>query len=290
VVGALLEDIAAGLDFAEVKARFDAKLHPLIYQRPQAAPAAGAIAAAEKLVETLGIAPSLERRFARLDEIEAIWRPMARKAPPAAGGVFGHLAAKGDATAPSASGMPPVTMTWEKFARTVRPGATAIEVQVPGHGAFIALTTAAHPDAPPILRWDRQEARNPVAWYVYHNGSPAAQWGLHGGAWAKVEALALLPSLWGDQPASHLGEGVVVMIEGALDGGTPHNGLFPENLRPELHGARAVIEAYSKGATLEPAGGAAACGLDLRKGQTINCVLRVTSATGKTDYRIDRWD
>src|ERR1019366_3072135 len=93
VVGSLLEDIAAGKPFAEIKRAFDAKLHPLIYQRPQAAPTAGNIKAAEAIVEKLGIAPSLERRFARLDEVLpwAIWQPKAPAAPQNTGGVFGHL-------------------------------------------------------------------------------------------------------------------------------------------------------------------------------------------------------
>lgn len=287
VVGSLLEDIAAGLDFADVKARFDAKMHPLQYQRPQAAPNAGAIAAAEKMVEQLGVAPSLERRIARIDEIEAIWRPTDPKVEPRSGGVFGHLSAKGATDVPSLS-TPAVTMTWEKFARTILPGALAMEAQVPSHGNFIAMTTAVHPDAPPILKWDREDARNPVAWYLYHGGSSAQQWGLRPG-WTKVEALSLSPAMWGADPSPHLGEGAVIVLEGAVDSRNEGGCLFPETLRNELHSVRSVIEAYSKRATLGPPDGPAACGLHLGK-SAANHVLRVTSATGKTDYRIDRWD
>lgn len=290
VVGSLLEDIAAGLDFAEVKRRFDAKLHPLQYQRPQAAPSAGAIAAAEKMVETMEIGPSLERRFASLDDIDAIWVPEETKPAAPKGGVFGHLSPKDAASAPSVSGLPAATMTWEKFARTVLPGATAMEAHVPAHGNFIGMTTAANADAPPILRWDREDDRNPVAWYLYHGGSPATRWGLRGNAWAKVAALSLLPTMWGEKPSPHLGEGVIIVLDGALDTDTQSNCLFPETLRDELHGVRSVIEAYSKRATLAPPEGAPACGLDMRKGGQAGYLLRVTSATGKTDYRIDRWD
>jgi hypothetical protein len=290
MIGSLLEDIAAGLDFADVKRRFDSKMHPLQYQRPQAAPTAGAIAAAEKVFEQMGLAPALERRFARLDEVEALWAHTAPKpAEHGAGGVFGHLAPKGHAPAVGASGMPAVTMTWEKFARTVLPGATAIEAMVPARGNFLGMTTAVHADAPPLLRWDRDDRRNPVAWYLWHGGSTASQWGLSAG-WRKVSALTLLPTMWGPEPAPHLGEGVVVILDGALDTRDPGAALFPETIRQELHGVRAVIEAYSKRATLGPPGGPAACGLDLRKGANMDSHLRVTSATGKTDYRIDRWD
>jgi hypothetical protein len=95
VVGSLLEDIAAGLPFDTIKARFDAKLGPLIYQRPQAAPTAGNIKAAEELVAKLGIAPSLERRFARLDELRANWVPAVAKEAAPTGGVFRPPEGKG---------------------------------------------------------------------------------------------------------------------------------------------------------------------------------------------------
>lgn len=289
VIGPLLDDIAAGLPFAEIKARFDAKMHPLQYQRPQAAPSAGNIAASEALVAKLGIAPSLERRFARLDELQTIWRPTARPKPETAGGVFGHLKAK-DANTVQSVDLPGTTMTWDKFTRTVMPNVEQVEISVPGHGRFIALTTAANADAPPIMKWDREDERNPFAWYVYHNGSPAQQWRLTGGAWAKIAAIVNNPTMWGSKPMSFLGEGVVLIIEGAVDTRTNSgNALFPECLREELHGARPTIEAYSRSAILGGREEASACGYHIGKGSA-DCVLRTFVAGSWTPYRIDRWD
>lgn len=88
--GSLLDDIASGMDFATVSERWKKKMHPLQYQRPQAPPSAGQIDAAEKLVEKLGIAPALKRRFARLEECEKIWTPRPVQEKPS-GSVFGHL-------------------------------------------------------------------------------------------------------------------------------------------------------------------------------------------------------
>ncbi len=283
VVGSLLEDIASGLSFGDVKARFDAKLHPLQYQRPQAAPSAGAIALAEKTFEAMGLTPALERRWARLDEIETIWRPVCSAGKAPAGGVFGHLTPKGAAGPIGVPGMPPVTMTWDKFTRTVLSGALAIECNVPSHGNFIAMTTAVNADAPPLLKWN-----NPFAWYVYHGGSPAQQWGLSSG-WRKVEALSRSPTAWGENAPTFLHEGVIIVLEGAQDMRNESACLFPETLRNELHGVRSVIEAYSHRAKLGDAGGPAASGLHLGKGAA-GYVLRVKSAIGTTDYRIDRWD
>lgn len=287
MTGTLLEDIAAGLPFADVKARFDAKVHPLLYQRPQAAPTAGNIVEAERVAERLGIARSLERRFARLDEVETVWRPVAPKARPAApGGVFSHLTPKGAGEGQSIDA-PAVTMTWEKFVRTILPGAEAIEAHViSGRMNFIALTTAEHADAPVIHKWG-----NPVAWYVYNGGSPASQWGIAPG-WAKVTAIVALPTMWGATPSPHLGEGFVLVLEGAADSQTGQgNAMFPECLIGDLHAIRSSIEAFSRRAEIKGRESASACGLDVRKGaKDIGYQLRVTTAGLKTTYRLDRWD
>jgi hypothetical protein len=167
MIGSLLEDIAAGLPLNDVQRRFAAKMDPAQYQRAQAAPAAGAIAQAEKLFAELGLAPALERRYARLDEVETIWRPApAPKAAPASGGLFGHLTPRGAAAQPAVLELPAAPITWEKFQRVVLPGAQSIAALVPATASrFMALITAANADAPPLLQWDRDEARNPVSWY-----------------------------------------------------------------------------------------------------------------------------
>ena len=289
VIGSLLEDIASGAAFPDIRVRFNAKVAPLAYQRPQAPPAAGNIAMAEKIVEQLGIGPSLERRFARLEELETLWRPAApAPAGKSMGGVFRHLLPK--ARPAEGLALPPVTMTWIKFAATVLPGATRMELDVPATGAFIAFTTAVHPAAPPILKWDREGRRNPVAWYVYPNGSPASQWGLAAG-WRTVTAISALPTIWGDQPMPFLGEGVMLVLEGAADQGISGNALFPSFLRDDLHGIRATIEAYAGKATLHGREMASACGYDIRKSSgTINQDVRVMSGGQWTRYIIDRWD
>lgn len=291
VIGSLLEDIAAGLPFDDVKSRFNAKMHPLMYQRPQAAPAWQAIAQAEKMVEQLGIARSLERRFARLEEIEAIWRPTPSDDVPS-GGVFGHLKPKRSVTVEPLD-IPPQTMTWEKFARTVLPEAEAISLYIgQGRHNFITYTSAVHADAPPILKWDRDERRCPIAWYVWHGGSPPEQYGLRGGSWCDVAAICTLPTTWGDKPQPWLSDGVTLMLKGAIDTRTGGgNALFPECLRPELHGVRSVVEAYSRRAEFQERENGSACGMDLRKaGGWPGYVLRVTSRGQTNAYRLDRWD
>ncbi len=269
-------------------------LGPLRYQRPQAAPSVGNIKAAEALVEKLGIAPSLERRFARLDDVQEVLWEFEPRQTVKAGGVFGHLKPKSDNGVRPVN-LPALTMTWEKFARTVLPSAEQIELMVPSNGRFIAMTTAVHDDAPPVLKWDRDDERNPVAWYVYPSGSPASQWGLSYRSWAKVLTVTPFPNQWGSHPMPFIGEGVVLVLEGAADSrDNSGNALFPECLKDDLHGARSTIEAYSRTARITGReDGQLASGYDVRKSNnasSVDCTLRVLAGGAWTSYHIDRWD
>jgi hypothetical protein len=293
MVGTLLEDIAAGMGFEDVSRRFAAKMHPLQYQRPQAAPSAGAIAQAEKIFEAMGLAASLRRRFARLDDVaEAIWRPAPPKvAEKPAGGVFGHLTPKG-ATPAAAMELPPQTMTWVKFSQTVLPTAESIEFHVPhGRTNYGALTAAVDPDAPPILQWDRPDRRNPVAWYVWNGGSGAAQWGLSSGARCRVDAIVACPAAWHGGISSHFGESFMLLLAGAAETRSAGLALFPECLRSELHPVRSVIEAHSRTGSIEGLGQPMACGPIFGKGGgTWDCTLTVAADGHKRTYKLDRWD
>jgi hypothetical protein len=289
MVGTLLEDIAAGMDFAEVSRRFKSKMHTLQYQRPQAAPSAGTIAQAEKVMEQLGAAGSLARRFARLEEIQAVWTPKVQPELKREG-LFSHLKPKG-VPEPINMSVPALTMTWDKFSRTVMPEADKIEFYSrASRDNFTALVTAVNADAPPILQWDGLERRNPVSWYVWHGGSPPEQFGLRTGSVYPVSAITLKPSMWGDAKFSHQGEAVIFLIEGARETRQAGAALFPEILKSEFHGIRSVIEAYSRSAEIEGMENATACGILLQKGQHWEHMFRVTAKGQALDYRLDRWD
>lgn len=291
VIGSLMEDIEAKLVPEQIVRRFGVLTNSLAYQRPKAPPKAGNIEAAEKLIEKMGLAPALERRYARLDEVlpHATWQAPVIKVhpqPAAAGRVFAHLTPntpvrKGTVT----NERFPIVITWSKFAEVVLPRAGAIHLRAPGHGAFIALATAVNPDAPRLFKWE-----NPFNWYVYPAGSSASQWNVSPLGWTQVNAVVPLPNLWGRDPQPHLSEGVVLVLEGCADGHHVGASLFPEILRGELHEVRSTIEAFSRSAKMDGQEAASACGYDLRKGQQINVLVRVSNGPHMTDYRIDRWD
>jgi hypothetical protein len=299
LIGTLLEDVQAGMPFATVKARYEAKMNPLLYQRAQAAPAAGNIAQAEKVVAQLQTAGALSRRFARLHEIVALWRPAdAKPEAPAVGGVFGGVKPKGKTAPVAAAVLPPIDMTWEKFARTVLPDATSIEYVLGSRDQFYALVTAADPDAPPVLQWDSEDQRNPVSWYTSTMQSAAA-WNLRHvyGQTVPVTAVALLPFQWYGDKFQNQGAGVIFTLKGCRDvranTGTPRGGgLFTECLKSEYHAVRSTLEAYLNCAEVTGADESDACGVCVRKTETKwGATFKVTSKTGIVAmYRLDRWD
>lgn len=291
MIGTLLEDIAAGMSFDAVSARFAAKMHPLQYQRPTAAPSAGNIAQAEKLIESMGVAESLKRRFARLSDLEVLWYPTKHPLTPPGSGIFSHLVTRESGPARRPLEVPQVTMTWEKFARTVLLDADEIELRAPGLGNYAALVTAENPDAPPILQWDSLDQRNPVSWYVYNSGTTARQWGLQESAYVKVTGVSLQPTMWHDpERYKHHGKSLFLILEGAKDSRNSGLALFPETLKTELHAIRATIEAFSHSRKLTGEQEASACGLRLQHGSTWDVRLRVTSGGHKSLYKLDRWD
>lgn len=297
MISTLLDDVIAGLPFESIKARWNEKMHPLQYQRPTTLKE-GAVKAANEAVEKLGTAGALARRFARQSDIlAAVWKPAPLSPPgtppePPKGGAFDHLLPKNTIQEVQ---LPPQPIGWDKFRDTILPAAAEVEVLVPAHGPFYGLVTAADPAAPPILQWDGLTARveyetdpprvvggplprNPVSWYFYHGGSPAAQWGLTPG-WLPVGRIHLKPAHWQkpDQFA-HQGRDVFFNLPGARDAGHQRGGgFFPECLRSEYHGIRAAMEAHAKQATIAgreegDANGIALSGNALR--------VRVTGAAG----------
>lgn len=294
MIGTLLDDIEAGMDFETVKRRFDEKMNPTKYQRPKAAPTVQNVARAEEIVAKLGIANSLKRRYARLDELQKLWVPKVDEKK-STGGVFGSVFGKVK-TKDTINKREPVTadggvMTWEKFSRTVLPNAKKIELYIPYHkNSYAALVTAVDPEAPPIIKWDSEENRNPFSWYMYSDGSYPVDWNLPRGGYIEVTAVVLQPNLW--QPGhEYQGKGLFFILKGCKDTNNSSSGLFPELLRGELREVRATIEAYSRENPLEGEWEADACGLSLQDGdRNWNCNLRVTTDIGVSMYKLDRWD
>ena len=294
MIGTLLDDIEDGMSLEMVKSRFANKMNPTQYQRPQVAPAAQNVARAEEIVAKLGIANSLKRRFARLDELKLVWQPREEKPAGNVGtGIFSGLKTKEESRIKKKSTLIANggTMTWDKFQRTVLPNAIKIELYIPYQAeSYAALVTAEDPSAPPIVQWDTDENRNPVSWYLYSGGSWPTQWNLPRGGWTDVTGITLQPNLW--QPGyDHQGHGLLFVLKNCKDTQNKSSGLFPEIMRSELREVRSTIEAYSRSNALSGYEEASACGRLLQSGHSWNNVeLRVTTNLGVSTYKLDRWD
>lgn len=287
MIGTLLEDLGKGMPFAEVKARFDAKMHPLQYQRPSAPPSAGNIAASEKLVEQLGIANSLRRRHATFPEVKLLWNHLQK--PPmtkANTGVFDIL----KETTKVEHRLPAKAMSWEKFNALVLHKAEAINLVVgAGRNSYAGLLTAEDYDAPPILQWDTDELRNQVSWYLHSGGSTPASFNIPIGR-VKVKGVTLMPNMW-NGGYEHVGKGVMFLVEGAYERNAVSSCLFPSFLKSELHSARSTIEAFSNRTKIAPQPDNGAAGLLLQNGtRTWQCEVEVLIDGMWHVYKLDRWE
>lgn len=298
VISTLLDDLKAGLAFETVRRKWTEKLNPLQYQRPTAAPKAGQIDQAEKLVAELGLAPAFRRRFATLDDVQVkVWEPHPDEPKAAAGGVFAHLR-----TPPSsplrAVELPETAITWTKFERTVLPDAVKVEVQTPYGvgGPFYGLLTAADPLAPPLFQWDTAfdgYRRNPVSWYFSRPLPTPRDVRLPAGQYVDASAVFYPPhQWWHPEMFTHFDKMVFFSLVGCGPPKASSLCLFPECLRGELHGIRAVIESHSNRGNIEGwlTDHGDAHGLAFQASNATPLVVRVTTRGGPAVYKIDRWD
>lgn len=295
VTASLLDDIQAGKTYATYSKAFAAKMHPLRYQRPQAAPKAGNVLAATRLVEKMGIAPSLVRRFADVAECPLFWRPASRgqqrTSDEIAAGPFANVQPRTLVSPVQSTRSVPKTMTWVKFRDTLLDAATRVELYAET-GPYYAITGAVYADAPPILKWDHADRRNSYGWYTYITESSPGQWGLQSCTWVDVVGITPRPCHWtADTP--QYAEAAFLLLQDAMDQRNTSSALFPEMLHSELHSIRATIEAHSKQTKLQPPKhGAAACGWVIAAGdRTQHTKLRVTTTNNLVfEVTIDRWD
>lgn len=303
VIGTLLDDIKDGVDMDTIIKKFNDKMDPMKYQRPQAAPSTGNIERAEQLFKELGFtSKSLERRYATLEDLEPFWTPDdTTDVKEESEEVFGRLKSFAK-DAPKTTKIDSIidrgVMTWNKFYNEILPYTKSIKLnnasRIPSDYISTFLT-AVYPDEKCIFKYG-----NHVSYYMYANNNDINNIIIFGDLNGKeITAICYDPIAWGNSNMLESSTiGVNLIVEGAKDLAAIKNGLhgtaiFPEDLIPELREVRSTVESYSSTDTIKGADSASATGIRIQRGvnygRTINLIVD-TDTMGTLSLYIDRWE
>jgi hypothetical protein len=325
----LLEDVEADLEFDTISRKWNAINDPYVYMRPQAAPSAGNIAAAERLMTTLGITEHDMRRrhltYRDLPENVKMWQ--ARTIPTQESGadaIFCNVVPKAtkenklNATGfkHHSDGIPPTRISFARLVSDVLPAAVKLEMHVGDRAQFCFLITGLQ-DTKPLMQWHSDANR--VSWYFPGTPALVSSHKLLPDTWNEVSCLVPFPHLWDGIPATttfpqsgektaetghkyyhtNIGSRYLFCLKGATQKDRRGLCLFPSLLKAEFHGVRSTIEAYSNKTSqeeiddLEAKGGIVA-GLEVSKGDSYmlrDRKFRVTDAKGSVEvYEIVLFD
>lgn len=302
VLGEFIKGIEKGMSFELAKKRWKEQTDSLTKGRAQTPPTQGNVMRAEKVFEALGLATSLKRRFATLEEmIHKVWEPKEVKEAKeeAKQSLFGHLKTKEDTPKVAASQLPTTIdggiMSWVRFKQEVLATADNLFIRITGNRMnFFSVSAPVDPDSAPLMAWDKEEARNPFAAYCYDQGSPAQQWNLQPYALLPVNAIVTTPHDW-DKPGAATGDNVTLMlvVEGAKDLHLQQIPLAASWIRHDLHEVRSTLENFFMSGKMEPQPEGmepfGALGVHNHPGGGIGYEIHVVTNGIKTKYFIDRY-
>ena len=160
-IGVLLTDISNGADLNEAVTRYERIVAPANYKRPKAIFTAKMLENAKQTITELGYLNSLQRRYARLDDITVnnilfSNRDAARRIK---GDVFSEMMAEAKSSPKRFDRVEEIPA--ERFIADVLPGATEIEAFVENRHApnMVSLIAPVDPEAPSMFKWG-----NPFSW------------------------------------------------------------------------------------------------------------------------------
>jgi hypothetical protein len=290
MINTLLDGLKSGEDLDVTAVKFATRLGAKNYKRKLAPPTEGNIARAEVLISELGLAPSLKRRYATAADLPAhvvYWtpKPVTKVEPESDGSIFGHLKTSKTKTKELTQIRQQSPMSWAKFSRDILPNAVKLEMVLPNAPfEYAALTTAVHPEAPPLVMWDKEEARNPVTTYRYVDGSPPHMWNLQANQLTAVTHVVQTPEHWQGQ-LPKFQDGVIFVLQGARDLNYKNVGL---GLAPGF--LRSDLKAFVMSTNIEGFGEDNVAGLSYSQGDRVPRFFRVSTDSTVGDYIVDRWE
>lgn len=160
VIGTLVVELSEGKDVDHAVRSFEAKVAPQNYKRTTAVITPGMINKAMETIKELELEPALERRFARIDDVnvnDVKWVDN-RVKPLMKGGIADMLMAESKTAAVDPKDAEKISV--DEFMKLL-PAATAIEMLFEGRhqGNLVSLTAPIHPEPKQLFKWD-----NDFAW------------------------------------------------------------------------------------------------------------------------------
>lgn len=157
-IGTLLVDISEGTDLDTAVRKYEQIVAPTNYKRPKAIYTKKMLEEARQKIEELGYMPSLERRFATLDDISInnilFSNRDAQKRITGAGNVFDEMGSEIPENPKKYTNVEEVGI--EKFVKDVLPTAKGIEVFLENRhiANMVSLIAPKNADAPTMFKWD----------------------------------------------------------------------------------------------------------------------------------------
>jgi len=326
----LLEDVKAGTEFGVIERKWNAINDPLQYLRPQAAPSAGNIAAAERLMKELNVTEHDMRRrqltYSDIPDNVKIWQSRRTldkiHTEPKADGIFSSVVPKAGRekeikTTPTEfewriDSTPPTKITFSRLVTDVLPTTTKLEMHVIPRAPLCFFITG-FKGTKPLMQWHSDS--NLASWYYPGRAGPVVKHNLKPDTWNEVSCLMPFPHLWDGIPATttfalpsektvengfkyyHTKNGLryLLCLKGVTQEDRRSLCLFPSLLKAEFHGVRSTIEAYSNKTNQEvvedlEAKGGIVAGLKVDKSD-YSVKLRVTDEKGGIEvYQIVLFD
>lgn len=159
-VGTFLENIEKGLDLEECVKKFCATMEGYKVPKSLNIVSAKQIDEAKKTIEEAGLMPSLQRRFAKIEDISINNVLFAsNKTRKIIDNVFDEIASKKTKTYKTTESIQ--EMSIQDFIQNVLPQASEIEIKVEGKHIpnFVSLITESNKNSPQLFKWN-----NPFSW------------------------------------------------------------------------------------------------------------------------------
>jgi hypothetical protein len=165
VIGTLVQDLSEGKDLEHSVKSFETKVAPTNYKRTTALITPGMIKKAMEVIESLGLEPALERRFATIADIsvnDVKWVDGAVK-PLMKGGIGDVLMKHASAMnkTPTKDEERAEDISLDDFMSKVLPATTSLDLLFKNEliGNLVSLTAPVHPEPKQLFKWS-----NDFAW------------------------------------------------------------------------------------------------------------------------------